>query len=48
MVSALVIGPEVCGLKPGQCDGFLRAIKILNTLSFSGKVKPEAPCYKIL
>jgi hypothetical protein len=48
MVSVLDIGPKVCGLKPGQGDGFLRAIKIHSTSSFRGEVKLEAPCCKIL
>jgi hypothetical protein len=34
--------------KPAEGDGFLRAIKILSTPSFGGKVKPLAPCRKIL
>jgi hypothetical protein len=28
MVSILTIGPEVCRLKPGQGNGFLRTLKI--------------------
>jgi hypothetical protein len=27
---------------------FLRALKICNTPSFGGEVKPSAPCHKIL
>jgi hypothetical protein len=34
MVSVLVIGPKVCGFKPGGGDGFLREIKIRSTPSF--------------
>jgi hypothetical protein len=48
MVSVLATGPKVCGSKPGQGNGFLRAIKICSTPSFTGEVKPEAPCCKIL
>jgi hypothetical protein len=29
-------------------DEFLRALKICNTPSFGGEVKPSAPCHKIL
>jgi hypothetical protein len=39
MVSMLAIGPKVRGLKPGQGDGFLRAIKIHSMPSFGGEVK---------
>jgi hypothetical protein len=48
MVSVLATRPKVRGIKPGRDDGFLRAIKIRSTLSFGEKVKPEAPCRKIL
>jgi hypothetical protein len=34
VVSVLATGPKVCGLEPGQGDGFLRAIKIRSTPSF--------------
>jgi hypothetical protein len=44
MVSVLGTRPEVCGLNPGQGDGFLRAIK---TFLQRGS-KPEAPCRPIL
>jgi hypothetical protein len=44
----LAIGPKVCGFKPGQGDGFLRAIKICSTPSFEGEEKLEASCRKIL
>jgi hypothetical protein len=33
---------------PAEDDGFLTAIKIRSTTSFGGKVKPSAPCRKIL
>jgi hypothetical protein len=45
MVSVLEMGRKIRGLKPGRGDGFLRAIKILSTLSFGGEVKPEVPCH---
>jgi hypothetical protein len=48
MVGVLAIRPKVRGFKPGQDVGFLRAIKIRSTPSFGWKVKPEAPCRKIL
>jgi hypothetical protein len=48
MVSVLVIGLRVRGFKPGQCDGFLKAIKIRSTPSFGKDVKPSALCRKIL
>jgi hypothetical protein len=41
-------GPKVRGSNPGRGDGFLRAINISNTPYFGEKVKPEAPCLKIL
>jgi hypothetical protein len=44
----LAIRPQVRGFKPGQDDGFLRAIKICSRTFFRGEVKPEAPCRKIL
>jgi hypothetical protein len=43
MVSVLAIRPKVRRFKPGQGDGFLRAIKISSTPSFGGEVKLEAP-----
>jgi hypothetical protein len=48
MISVLAIGVEVCFFKPGQGDGFLRAIGICSIYSFGGEVKPEDPCCKIL
>jgi hypothetical protein len=48
MASVLAIGLKVHGFKPGQCDGYLRAIKIRSTPSFTEEVKPEAPCRKLL
>jgi hypothetical protein len=47
-VSALAIGPTVRRFKHDRGERFLRKIKILSTLSFKGKVKPEAPCRNIL
>jgi hypothetical protein len=48
IVSVLAIGPKVRRFKPSRGDGFLRAIKIRSTSSFTGEVNPEAPCRKIL
>jgi hypothetical protein len=48
MVSMLVIGLKVRGFKPGRGDRLLRAIKMGSKPSFTGEVKPEAPCRKIL
>jgi hypothetical protein len=48
MVSVPAVGPSVRGLEPGQGDGSLRAIKIRNTSSFRGEVKPSAPRRKIM
>jgi hypothetical protein len=48
VVSVLATGTKGCGFKPGQGDGFLRAIKIHSTPSFRWEVKPEVPCHKIL
>jgi hypothetical protein len=48
VVSVLATGLKGRGFEPGQCDGFLRAIKIRSTLSFGREVKPEVPCRKIL
>jgi hypothetical protein len=42
MVSVLVIGPNVHGLKSGRGDGLIRAIKILSALSFGREIKPSA------
>jgi hypothetical protein len=47
MVSVLAIGPKVCGFKPGQGDGFLKATKLHSTPSFGGEVEPSVPCHKI-
>jgi hypothetical protein len=46
--SAIAIGPKDTGFKLGRVNGFLRAIKFCITSSCGGKVKPLAPCYKIL
>jgi hypothetical protein len=48
MVSVLATGPKGRGFKPGQGDGFLRAIKIHSTPSFEWEAKPESPYHKIL
>jgi hypothetical protein len=48
VVSVLATVPKVGGFKPGQGDGFLRAIKIRCTPSFGWEVKPEVPCRRIL
>jgi hypothetical protein len=49
VVTVLVIGPKVRGIKPGpgRCI-FSRVIEIRRTTSFGGEVKPSAPCRKIL
>jgi hypothetical protein len=44
----LATRPKGRGFKPGQGDGFLRAIKIRSTPSFGWEVKPEVTCRKIL
>jgi hypothetical protein len=43
VVSVLATGPKGCWFKPGQGDGFLRAIKIRSTPSFGWEIKPEGP-----
>jgi hypothetical protein len=43
VVSVLATVPKDSGFKPGRGDGFLRAHTVLRW-----KVKPEAPCRKIL
>jgi hypothetical protein len=48
MLSVLAIEPKVHGFEPGQDAIFFREIKIHITPSFRVKVKPEAPCCKIL
>jgi hypothetical protein len=44
VVSVLAAAPKGRGFKPGQGDGFLRAIKIRSAPSFGWEVKPEVPC----
>jgi hypothetical protein len=45
MVSVLVIGPKIRGIKPDRGDGLSRAIKIRSMPSFGGRgVKPSAAC----
>jgi hypothetical protein len=48
VISVLATGPKGRGFKPGQGDGFLKAIKIRSTPSFGWEVKPDVPCRKIL
>jgi hypothetical protein len=48
VVNVLATGPRGHGFKPGQGNGFLRAIKISITPSFGWEVKPEFPYRKIL
>jgi hypothetical protein len=48
VVSVLATGPKGRGFKPGQGDGYLRAIKIRSTPSFGWEVKREVLCHKIL
>jgi hypothetical protein len=48
VVSVFATGPKGHGLKPGQGNGFLRAIKICSTPSIRWEVKFEVPCCKIL
>jgi hypothetical protein len=48
MVSVLAIGTKVRGFNPGRGDGFLKAIKILSTPSFGGKINWSTLCLKIL
>jgi hypothetical protein len=48
VVNVLATGPKGCAFKPGQGDGFLRAIKIHSTPSFRWEVKLEVPYRKIL
>jgi hypothetical protein len=46
MVSVFAIGPKVHVFKPGQGDGFLKAIKIGSLPSFRAELKALAPCFK--
>jgi hypothetical protein len=48
VVSVLATGLKGHGFKPGQGNGFLRAIKIRSTPSFRWEVRPDVPCCKIL
>jgi hypothetical protein len=43
VVSVLATGPKGRGFKPGQGDGFLRAVKIHSTPFFGWEVKREGP-----
>jgi hypothetical protein len=47
VVACLSLGPKIRRFKRAEDDGFLRAMKIRNTISFGGKVKPSATCRKI-
>jgi hypothetical protein len=42
------LGPRFMGSNPANDDGFLQAIKIHSMTSFCWKVRPSAPCQKIL
>jgi hypothetical protein len=42
------LDPRFPGSNPAAGDGFLRAIKILSTLSFGGEVKTSVLFHKIL
>jgi hypothetical protein len=48
MVIMLAIGPKVCGSNLDKSSGILRAINICSMTSFGGKIKPWAPCFKIM
>jgi hypothetical protein len=48
LVSVLATGTNGRGFKPCRGDRFLRAIEIRCTPPFGFKVKPKAPCLKIL
>jgi hypothetical protein len=44
VVTVLATGPKGCGFKPGQGDGFLRAMKKSTAhLPLRWEVKPEGP-----
>jgi hypothetical protein len=45
MVSVLAIGPKARGFKPGRGVGFLRAIKVLCTISFGGELNQRQRFY---
>jgi hypothetical protein len=42
------LASRFAGSYSAECDGFLRAIKIRSKPYFGGKVKPLAPCRKVL
>jgi hypothetical protein len=44
----LLFDPRFVGSDPAEDDEFLRTIKVCNTTSFGGEVKPPFPCCKIL
>jgi hypothetical protein len=48
MVSVVATGTKGHQFTPGRGSGFLRAIKVRSTSFFGCKVKPEAPCRRIL
>jgi hypothetical protein len=48
VVSVLTTGPKGREFERGQCDGFVRAIKIHNIPSFEWEVKPGVPYRNIL
>jgi hypothetical protein len=48
VIAYLPLDPRLSGSNPAEDEGFLRAIKLRSTTYFGGKVKPSAPCRKIL
>jgi hypothetical protein len=48
VLTCLPLDRRFAGSNPAQNDGFLGEIKIRNTTSFVGEVKPLAPCRNIL
>jgi hypothetical protein len=48
VVIVFAIGPKVRGLKLGRGRRIFKGDKISSTTFFGGKVKPSAPCGKIL
>jgi hypothetical protein len=47
-LSCLPVDPSFAGSNPAEYNGFLRSIKIRSMTSTGGKLKPSAPCRKIL
>jgi hypothetical protein len=48
VVSVLATRPKGHGFKPGQFNGYVRAVKVHSKPSFRWEVKPEARFYGIL